>query len=120
MDEATSPCPSILDGSFRGRKEHQRRQVLGDVEKAMLFPLPYEQDGARTDFSLLVSGLETSPPGDDVVDLIFIVGTLQVLLSGTQPVDSHAKGVRAQELQPALIRSLRHQLAQIEGAHRNL
>src|SRR5262249_60836650 len=104
------------------REEDERRQVLRDVVEAVLGLGRDVDDGAGLDRMVLVVHGERGAAGDDVVDLVLLVGPLLVDGALLERVHAEAQALDPEELAPLLarLRLVRDELRKTDGLRRRL
>src|SRR5262249_9656303 len=99
-----SPFPR-RQRSLRRREKHEHRQVLRDVEEAMLDGTLDNKQRSRRPRLHFGTRSEASFPAHDVVPLILRVRLLWILrLSRLQTIDPHAECREAEKLGPRPLR----------------
>jgi hypothetical protein len=84
---------------MRGSKEDQDVQVFIDVMEFVGDVFGDEEDGAGFGRVVLIAGREARAAGDDVVNLVFQVGSLQIFPARGEVVEPEAQIGDSEELQ---------------------
>jgi hypothetical protein len=76
-----------------------------------------EENAARAHLFVLLTGLESPAAAHNVVDLVLVVGTLEIRLAGGQTVDAAVEAGNAEKLAIGIV-GKRRQLVQMKVAGR--